>query len=151
MPTTHHKNLLKMSASAATLLALVTTGGFNSLYAQDADAGETELEEVVVTGSRIKRDSNLAGSAPVASLSSEQFRISGEVDITELLNDNPALSTSVTAEINELIVRLRPPSRHPSASRSDAMQSYQIQILQFPTMKHKAQLVRLPLKQPTLF
>ncbi|MBL4639913.1 MAG: TonB-dependent receptor plug domain-containing protein, partial [Kordiimonadaceae bacterium] len=98
MPTTYHKNFLKMSASAATLLALVTTGGFNRVYAQDAETEETELEEVVVTGSRIRRDANVAGSAPVASVTSEQFRISGEIDITELLNDNPALSTSVTAE-----------------------------------------------------
>ena len=98
MPTTYHRNILKMSASAATLLALVTTGGFNSVYAQDADADEAEFEEVVVTGSRIKRDANLAGSAPVASVTGEQFRVSGEIDIAELLNDTPALATSVTAE-----------------------------------------------------
>lgn len=72
-----------------------------STYSDDSNASLEEdfaFEEVVVTGSRIKRDANLAGAAPVATISNEDFRMSGEVNIAEVLNDDPALLTSVTAE-----------------------------------------------------
>ena len=43
-----------------------------------------EIEEVVVTGSRIARDSNLTGALPVQSVSAEDIRASGEYNLSEL-------------------------------------------------------------------
>ena len=84
---------------AVSALFLAANSGFSaSAIAQDTNVDDEELEEVVVTGSRIKRDSNLAGSAPVATTSAEDFRQSGEIDISEILNDQPALLASVSAE-----------------------------------------------------
>lgn len=83
--------------SAATLLAGFSLG--TGAYAQDASADdEVSIEEVVVTGSRIRRDANLAGSAPVATTSSEDFRLSGQANIADVLQDQPALLTSVTSD-----------------------------------------------------
>jgi outer membrane receptor protein involved in Fe transport len=56
---------------------------------------ETLLEEVVVTGSRIKSNANSA--QPVTSFSAEELNYGGQGDIAEILNDNPALLSSVTA------------------------------------------------------
>ena len=59
---------------------------------------EEELEEITVTGSRIARDPNLSGALPVQSVDSEQIRLSGEFSVTDVVNDIPALLSSVTSE-----------------------------------------------------
>ena len=56
------------------------------------------METVLVTGSRIARDSNLVGSGPVQSVSSEDILSSGDFNITEVINDLPALLASTTSE-----------------------------------------------------
>ncbi|MEY3042116.1 MAG: hypothetical protein RLZZ174_1198 [Pseudomonadota bacterium] len=58
--------------------------------------GESEVEEVVVTGSRIKSASVYAPQ-PVSTITSETIVQSGQPDITEILNDNPALLSSVSS------------------------------------------------------
>lgn len=62
-------------------------------YAEEEE--EILLEEVVVTGSRIKSNANSA--QPVTSFSAEELNYGGQGDIAEILNDNPALLSSVTA------------------------------------------------------
>ncbi|MGA1581061.1 MAG: TonB-dependent receptor domain-containing protein [Luminiphilus sp.] len=71
--------------------------------------GET-FQEVVVTGSRIPVDPNLGSSTPVQSLNESDFRLSGEINLAEVVNDIPALVSSLTAEnsfsgANELNLR----------------------------------------------
>ena len=56
------------------------------------------IEEVIVTGSRISRDSNLTGALPVHSINANDIRMSGEFSITDIVNDIPSLLTSVTAD-----------------------------------------------------
>ena len=56
------------------------------------------LEEIVVTGTRLKRDANLTGALPVQTISSEDIRLSGEFSITDIVNDVPALLSSVSSE-----------------------------------------------------
>jgi iron complex outermembrane receptor protein len=62
----------------------------------------SDVDEVVVTGSRIFRDPNLGSIAPVEVLSGEQLGLSGETDIADVLNDIPALLGSTTAVGGEL-------------------------------------------------
>ena len=80
-------------------------GGAVALFAASAlpfsgqvVAQDELIEEVIVTGSRISRDSNLTGALPVQSVDAEDIRRSGEFSIADVVNDIPALLTSVTAE-----------------------------------------------------
>ncbi|MCG8415069.1 MAG: TonB-dependent receptor [Pseudomonadales bacterium] len=65
-------------------------------FAQNALA--QEIEEVIITGSRIARDANLTGALPVESISAEDIRKSGEFSLSDVVNDVPALLQSVTGE-----------------------------------------------------
>ena len=68
--------------------------------AQDAQSDEQAegQDRIVVTGSRIARDPNLTGAVPVQSLDEETIRLSGELNIADVVNDIPALISSLTAE-----------------------------------------------------
>lgn len=88
------RRLMTGAATGACMLAL----GAPAL-AQDQDAAiqqqtddltEVELEEIIVTGSRI-RQSNLTLPNPVSSVSSEDIGFSGDVNIVDIVNDIPAL------------------------------------------------------------
>jgi outer membrane receptor protein involved in Fe transport len=71
----------------------------SGLRAQNADGpARTGLEEVVVTGSRIPTDPNLVASTPVQFLDETALRLSGEINLAEIVNDIPALVASTTAE-----------------------------------------------------
>ncbi len=65
-------------------------------FAQNALA--QEIEEVIVTGSRIARDANLTGALPVQSITADDIRASGEFSLSDVVNDVPALLQSVTGE-----------------------------------------------------
>jgi outer membrane receptor protein involved in Fe transport len=83
--------------AGASLAALIAAPGF----AQETtdDAGEARAQDrIVVTGSRIARDPNLTGSTPVQSLDAEAIRSSGELNIADIVNDIPALISSLTAD-----------------------------------------------------
>ena len=67
--------------------------------AQDSEgSGRDALQEVVVTGSRIPVDPNLVASTPVQFLDEAALRLSGEINLAEIVNDIPALVASTTAE-----------------------------------------------------
>lgn len=55
-------------------------------------------EVVVVTGSRIARDPNVAAPVPIQSVNAEAIAMSGASDISDVLNDIPALLSSGTSE-----------------------------------------------------
>lgn len=107
-------------STAVTLPILFATSG------APAQEEERELEEIVVTGSRIARDPNIGGNVPVQSLSSEDIQLSGNIDLGETLNRLPALlgsntstnsiggifgsgsgETAASAEVGETILQLR--------------------------------------------
>ncbi len=77
------------------VFAASALGGSNAL-AQDSGGSDVMLEEVIVTGSRITR-SNESSSQPLSLISAEDLRQNGQTDIGEILNDQPALLSSVTA------------------------------------------------------
>lgn len=88
----YHKNpMLKLSA-----LALAMSGTSFSTLAQDAAAQEQDVERIAITGSRIIRDANIGSGAPIQSVSAEDIRSSGEFNISEVVNDIPALFSSTT-------------------------------------------------------
>ena len=67
-------------------------------FAGQSIAQEGVIEEVVVTGSRIARDANLTGALPVQSMDADDIATSGEFSLADVVNDVPALLSSITAE-----------------------------------------------------
>ena len=67
-------------------------------FSQQSFAQEDSIEEVIVTGSRIARDANLTGALPVQSLTAEDIASSGEFSLSDVVNDVPALLSSLTQE-----------------------------------------------------
>jgi iron complex outermembrane recepter protein len=63
------------------------------LHAQDAPA----IEELVVTGSRMQRADNATSPQPLSVISADDLTSSASIDIGEILNENPALLSSVTS------------------------------------------------------
>ncbi|MFN4038512.1 MAG: TonB-dependent receptor domain-containing protein [Erythrobacter sp.] len=67
-----------------------------SLLAEEAQPTEGDTPEVItVTGSRLRRDSNLDSPSPVESIDGAALR--GAPDVTDVLRTLPALSASVTS------------------------------------------------------
>ncbi|AFV00613.1 TonB-dependent receptor domain-containing protein [Simiduia agarivorans] len=79
--------------ATAIKLAAIGAAGAAALAAMPVAAqdGLDALEEVVVTGTRIK-DANLVASSPVASVAQEEFQLSGTTRVEDLLNTLPQLS-----------------------------------------------------------
>ncbi len=69
--------------------ALCLSLGTGSAFAQD-----DEIEEIIVTGSRIARDPNLGSSVAVQSVTSQDIQLSGEMDVTDVIRKIPALMSS---------------------------------------------------------
>ena len=74
------------------------SGATGTAIAQEE--GVAELEEVVVTGSRIATDSAVSSASPVQVLGSEEIRSAGQVDLGELLRESPALNASLPANFS---------------------------------------------------
>ena len=77
-------NLLCSASVVASMCLGITTAS----VAQDDAAAEEEVEEVVVTGSRISRP-NVTSSSPITVLESEAFDVLGAVDTIDLVNQLP--------------------------------------------------------------
>jgi len=76
----------------------LAAAAFASAYAMPA-AAQTELEEVVVTGSRIAR-ADYDAASPVITLDQELFKMSGETQLETVLNSMPQLVPSITTTSN---------------------------------------------------
>ena len=87
------KRRLAISASA---VAISMAGIAVTANAQD----NADIEEVIVTGSRIAVDSALTAPSPVQSLTIDQFKNSGDIDIATGLRNIPALQGSDPASLD---------------------------------------------------
>lgn len=85
-----HKPAHLLLAAALVLSSSITS----FVHAEE----EAVLEEIVVTGSRLKRDANLTGALPVQTVDADAIRLSGAFSITDVINDVPALLSSVSSE-----------------------------------------------------
>jgi iron complex outermembrane recepter protein len=79
---------VRIAVAAAVLSGSVT-------YAQQAHAeqAETVLEEVTVTGSRIA-SANMTSASPILSVTSEDIKTGGRMDITDMLNQLPQVNAN---------------------------------------------------------
>lgn len=91
------RGLRALVLAGASLSALTTASAF-------AQSDETSTDEpsssdtIVVTGSRIARDPNLTSATPVQSIDADDILRSGELNLADIVNDIPALVSSLTAE-----------------------------------------------------
>jgi outer membrane receptor for ferrienterochelin and colicin len=65
---------------------------------QTTEAAEEAVELISITGSRIPTDPNVSSSVPLQSLNESDIRKSGELNLADIVNDIPALISSLTAE-----------------------------------------------------
>ncbi|MFU8820182.1 MAG: TonB-dependent receptor domain-containing protein [Gammaproteobacteria bacterium] len=75
----------------AVRVALMTAGAASAGLYGGALAAQEPLEEIVVTGTRI-RDANLIATSPVATVSQDEFKFSGTTRVEDLLNTFPQLA-----------------------------------------------------------
>ncbi|MBA4044309.1 MAG: hypothetical protein C0471_07835 [Erythrobacter sp.] len=92
----------KASLLASTIMAGAMIA--SPAQAQDADVttaetAETSGQSIVVTGSRIQR-TDLESTNPVAVVSSEEFRLTGAVNVEQVLNTLPQVLPGVTGFSN---------------------------------------------------
>jgi len=78
---------------ALTTLALIPLS-LLPLTSNAQSVDNIELEEVTVTGSRIKTDAAISAASPVQVLTGEDIALSGKVDIAVVLRETPALQGS---------------------------------------------------------
>lgn len=90
IPNLPRQNTLKY---AMALLAGTATMG--PVWAQEASA--PVAEEMVVTGSRLQRDTNATSPQPISVIGSDTLRNAPTPDISDTLNENPALMASETS------------------------------------------------------
>jgi outer membrane receptor protein involved in Fe transport len=81
-----------LSVAISTTLALAASGLSTAAYAQDA-----ELEEVVVTGSRIAREDGFGAVAPVSIVNSDDIRATGFTRMEDVLNTLPSIEAGQSA------------------------------------------------------
>jgi iron complex outermembrane receptor protein len=89
------KSTTRARLLASSLLCSVVLAGPALVHAQTAD--NATVEEVVVTGSRIKRDTFSAPS-PIATVSSETITESGNVILGDVLMDLPMVNANSNAQ-----------------------------------------------------
>jgi len=87
------KTLLSSAVKSAigfSAAALIMPG---AVYAQESGDAAQELEEVMVTGSRIQK-ANLVSSSPVTQIGAEDIQVGGITRVEDLLNDLPQVAAS---------------------------------------------------------
>ena len=84
-------------ASVATAACLTVPGLALAADAAPSGAKDVQVGEIVVTGSRIRRDT-FDTPLPMASVNSDQIRQSGNVVLGDILNDLPQLEINSTSQ-----------------------------------------------------
>jgi len=88
-----------LASGSGLALAIAAAPGLAQAQEAEEPAAQTQSSDVVlVTGSRIARDPNLASPVPVQSLDAEALQLSGEISLADAINRMPALLASTTAE-----------------------------------------------------
>lgn len=101
MTSGYNRKLKARLAGSTAVVAMLAMGvGAQGAIAQDADTEESiEVEEVVVTGSRIKR-ADLASVSPVSVVSNADINLAGNINVEQTLNELPALAPNTTSTTN---------------------------------------------------
>ena len=77
------------SGLSFTLVALLSFGSIFSISAEEEEDSAEVAEEIVVTGSRIKRADNISSPTPMVTLGEDQIENTGSVNVYDILNELP--------------------------------------------------------------
>ena len=86
------KNSVLFYSKSSLGFALVALLSFGSIFSISADEDEDSAEvaeEIVVTGSRIKRATNISSPTPMVTLGEDQIENTGSVNVYDILNELP--------------------------------------------------------------
>ena len=64
-------------------------------FSQETDKA-SEVEEIVVTGSRIKRATNVSSPTPMVTLGEDQIENTGSVNVYDILNELPQAGEGIS-------------------------------------------------------
>ena len=87
-----YKGNLMLKNNYFLLSILALSIGMVNAQSDEADSSESaddNVEEVVVTGSRIKRTDNLSSPTPMITLGEDQIELTGSVNVYDILNELP--------------------------------------------------------------
>ncbi|MCX2796378.1 TonB-dependent receptor plug domain-containing protein [Microbulbifer thermotolerans] len=87
------RNFLSLAIMFATASAPTVYAQVDEKSTDSVDTNSQVVEEVVVTGSRIKR-ANLETASPITSVSAEDIELSGNISLGDYLNELPALRST---------------------------------------------------------
>jgi iron complex outermembrane recepter protein len=90
-----NKSPIARAVRRALVVSAVAASATLPAYAQESE----QLEEIVVTGSRIQRP-DLEASSPVAVVSAEDFKMSGSTNAEQFLRDLPQLVPAIGGNTN---------------------------------------------------
>ena len=91
----HRPNFVPKKGLRYFIALVAGTAGMSSIPSI-ASAQDVQIEEVVITGSRIRQTSNATSAQPLSTINAESLTQTSTIDIGEILNDDPALLSSVT-------------------------------------------------------
>ena len=86
------KNSISFYSKSSLSFALIALLSFGSIFSISADEDEDSAdvaEEIVVTGSRIKRATNISSPTPMVTLGEDQIENTGSVNVYDILNELP--------------------------------------------------------------
>jgi iron complex outermembrane recepter protein len=97
----HHRTLMARAVRSAVMASTVAAGaGFaGAVYAQQQQ--QQMVEEVVITGSRLRRDRDFVEVSPVATVDMEQIQGLGNLTLEQTLNRMPQLVPDVNGNTNQ--------------------------------------------------
>jgi iron complex outermembrane receptor protein len=84
------------------LVRAISSAVCATAFLGSAGAVAQDIEEIVVTGSRISRNSAVDAASPVAVIGGDNIRTSGQSDLGELLRESPALNNSLPANFSAI-------------------------------------------------
>ncbi|UTW55127.1 TonB-dependent receptor domain-containing protein [Kordiimonas sp. SCSIO 12610] len=94
------KHLRTNLLCGASVVASMCLGITTASVAQDDAVTDDEVEEVVVTGSRLNVNQNLTGAAPVLTVGSEEIDVRGTIRIEDLINVLPQAFSGQASEVS---------------------------------------------------
>lgn len=92
-----NQSISRLRRRRLSYLIAALAGASTIPFASAQPGSEPSMEEVVVTGSRMQRADNATSPQPISVIGAEELSNTPNIDISEILNENPALLASETS------------------------------------------------------
>ena len=99
MLTNHRRTLIGQAVHGAVVASAVAGAGFTAVAANAEEV--SVLEEVIVTGSRLRRDRDYVEASPVATIGMDEIQNLGFLTLEQTVNRMPQLKPDTTSSTNQ--------------------------------------------------